>query len=780
MRFYICGISVTEKKHTILNETTREERCILSLQAIIMAGGEGVRLRPMTVHTPKPLCPLLNEPVMGYAVKLLRQHGVSEIGVTLWYQPQKIRRIFRKGERYGVKLKYYEEKEPVGTAGSVKMARKALTDTFFVLSGDGLTDCDLTAALRFHKEKKALATLVLKRVPVPLSYGVVLTDQDSRITRFIEKPDWKRVFSDLANTGVYILEPDIFDYIPDTGAPDFGKDVFPALLAGGLPVYSFETDGYWCDVGDQRAYLQAQADLLEGKVNLPHASGIHESARIDGTAKVEGNCFIGEDVFIGPGAVIRDAVIGNRAYIGSGAVVENSCLWQDVTVQEKARVSGSVICDGAAIRQEAELSDGCALGPRAAVGAFALLRPGVKVWPHFRVAPGAVVSRNVTSGDWSAPQWTASGAVCDTAESACALCGAFIKVTGARRVIVGHSGADALETLAAGALTAAGAEALYTGECTEPMLSALIRSLRLDGGAFANGQTLLFLDKNGLPLSARQAAAMDACVLRQDMPAAFSRPAPVRSFRGTEEVYLASVLPPDAARPLFTPLAVFSDSCLLTRLAEAGLKRMGARNIRFSSVSSVELRPVETGFLLSADGKEMTVFTASHALNEEQKTMLLLALLYQNTGRLYDLPGVPRAAESIAPLLLPDGGQECAAQRAVLNDALSGLFLIADALRQGPLETQLQGLPETHILARDIACGVRDKGRILHRLCGQTELPHTLGEGLRIKHQKGYATIVPDAHRNLVRVTSESMNSEFAQELCDFYAQQIQQITEKK
>ena len=752
----------------------------MSLQAIIMAGGEGMRLRPITAHTPKPLCPLLGEPVMGYAVKLLKQHGITDIGVTLWYQPQKIRRVFRKGERYGVKLKYYEEKEPIGTAGSVKMAQKQLTDTFFVLSGDGLTDCDLTSALQFHKEKKALATLVLKRVEVPLSYGVVLTDSDSRITRFIEKPDWKRVFSDLVNTGVYILEPDIFDYIPDTGAQDFGKDIFPALLSGGLPVYGYETDGYWCDVGDQRAYLQAQEDLLQGKVRLPHGSGIHESARVDGTAKIEGNCSIGEEAMIGPGAFLRNAVIGSRVYIGPGAVVENSCLWQDVTVQDKARISGSVICDAAVVRQGAELSDGCALGTRAAVGAFALLRPGVKVWPHLRIVPGAVVSQNVTSGNWSAPQWTAGGAVCDTPENACALCGAYARVTGARRVLLGHSGAAALETLAAGAFSAVGVEALCVGEATEPMLFALIRSLRLEGGAFANGQTLLFLDRNGLPLSAREASAMDGCVLRQDMPPAFSHSAPVRRFDAKEEAYLASALPQDAAKPLFSPIAVFSDSCLLLRLAEAGLRRMGARDVRFSSVSGVELRPLETGFLLSPDGKELTVFTASHALTQEQKTLLMLALIYQNTGKLFDLPGVPRAAEKIAPLLLPDGGAECAAQRAALSDGLFSMFLMSDALRGGPLETLLKDLPETHILAKEIPCGMRDKGRILNRLCGQTDLPRTLGEGLRIRHENGYATIVPDAHRNLVRVTSESMNSEFAQELCDFYSNQIQQITEKK
>ena len=748
----------------------------MSMQAIIMAGGEGMRLRPLTAHITKPLCPLLDEPVMGYAIKLLKRHGVSEIGVTLWYQPQKIRRVFHRGERYGVRLKYYEEKEPVGTAGSVKMASKALTDTFFVLSGDGLTDCDLSAALRFHKEKKALATLVLKRVSVPLTYGVVLTDGESRVTRFIEKPDWKRVFSDLVNTGVYILEPEIFEYIPDTGAPDFGKDIFPALLAGGLPVYGYETETYWCDVGDQRAYLQAQKDLLADRVDLPHTAGIHGNAQVDASAKIEGNCLICEDAVIAPGAVIRDSVIGRGAIIGPGAVVENSCLWQDVTVQEKARVCGSVLCDGAAVRQGAELSDGCSLGQRAAVGAYALLRPGVKVWPHFRVASGAVTAHNVVSGDLSAPLWTSGGAASDTAESACALCGAFVRVTGARQIAVGGSLAS-LETLAAGALAAAGGHTMTIGEATEPMLSTFIRALRLDGGVFAGSQTLLFLDKNGFPLPPRQTNAIDACVLRQDIPVSFARQGLIHHFQGAEDVYLASVLPPDASQPLFSPIAVFSDSAFILKTAEAGLRRMGARDARFGPVAETELRPVETGFLISSDGKEFTVFTSAHTLTNEQKTMLLLALLYQKTGRLYDLPGVPRAAESIAPLSLPDNGKDCVSQLAVLCDGLASLFLIADTLRNGPLETLLQNLPETHISVRDIACGVRDKGRILHSLCGQTSLPHTLGEGVRIRHDKGYATIVPDAHRNLVRVTSESMNSEFAQELCDFYFDQIQKIT---
>ena len=749
------------------------------MQAIIMAGGEGARLRPLTCYTPKPLCPLLGEPVMGYALKLLKTHGAEDIGVTLWYQPQKIRKAFRKGEGYGVRLRYYEEKEPVGTAGSVKLAQKQLTEPFFVLSGDGLTDCDLTAAMAFHRSKKALATLVLKRVSVPLPYGVVLTDGESRITRFIEKPDWKRVFSDLVNTGIYVLEPEIFDYIPDTGMPDFGKDVFPALLAGGLPVYGYETPGYWCDVGDQRAYLQAQRDLLSGGVALPHPAGAHPTAHIDPKARLEGDCLIGPEAVIGPGAVVRDSVIGRKAQVRSGARVEGSCLWPEAVVQEKTEISGSVLCDGAVARPGAALGEGCALGQRAVAGAGAQLMPGVRVWPHFRVAPGAVADRHVTSGDWSAPQWTDRGAQCDTAEGVCSLCGAYIKVTGAKRVLTACGGAFSLEALADGALSAAGAKVYSAGEMTEPMARCVIRALRLDGGVFSSQQTLSFLDGAGLPLSPKLTGAMDQSVLKEGSPMLFARPAVPMPLRGAEEMYLAHALPPQEGRPLFSPVAVFSDSNLLLRLAEEGLGRLGARDARFSPVANPELRPGETGFLLSPDGKELTVLTARGNLSREEKTMLLLSLHYGRFGRLYDLEGTPRAAGQIGPLKMADDQEAgCLSQRALLEDGLRGLFLIAAALKAGPLEELMRRVPETHILTREIPCADRDKGRILHTLCGQTNQPRTLGEGVRIEHEKGFATIVPDPHRSLVRVMSEAGKSEFAQELCDFYLTRIQKLTE--
>ncbi len=752
----------------------------MAVQAIIMAGGEGVRLRPLTMHLPKPLVPLLGEPAMGYALKLLRSHGVRDVGATLCYQPKKIRAAFGKGEQYGVKLRYYEETSPLGTAGSVRMAKDSLNDTFLVLSGDGVTDCDLTRALSFHKEKKALATLVLKRVSVPLPYGVVLTGADSRITRFIEKPTWSRVFSDLVNTGIYILEPEIFDWIAPSGMPDFGRDVFPMLLEKGMPLFGFETTGYWCDIGDQLAYLDAQRAMLAGEVNLPHPSGVHALARVDASATLEGHCQIGKGAVIGPGAQLRDAVIGEKCVIGAGARIENACLWERAVAQEKAELRGCVLCDGAVARQGAMINDGCALGQGAIAGAHAMLQPGVKVWPHLKVAPSAVAAATLSAGDLTGPQWTARGADCDTPESICALCAAYAKVMGAKQVLVGHSGASALQALAAGALAAAGVRTLQAGEMTGPMLQTLVVALRMDGGVHAAGQTLRFVNRQGAALSSRQTAAMDAAVLRQETLPAFSRACPVIRLTGADEIYLARTVPADATRPLWSPIAVRSDSALLRRLATSGLERMNARDIRTAEGSDEILRPDEVGFFLTQEGECIGLTAKGCVPTPEQKTLLLLSICLKRQGKLYDLPGVPRAAEKLSPLLPADDSESCHAQRLLMQDALAALFAFCQALKDGPLPTLLADLPETHIQSRDFPCLIRDKGRILHTLCDQLTLPHTLGEGVRIRHDQGYATIVPDAHRGMVRVTSESRDSEFAQELCDFYLNRIRAIAGKE
>jgi len=237
------------------------------MKAVILAGGKGTRLRPLTHHLPKPMVPLLDRPCMAYIIELLKRHGITEIAVTMQYLPEVIRAHFGDGSDYGVSLHYFEEREPLGTAGSVKQAQSLLDETFLVISGDALTDVDLCAAVDAHQANEALATMVMTQVESPLEYGVVETDEAGRVVRFLEKPSGADVFSQTVNTGIYVLEPAVLDLVAAETFCDFARDLFPLMLAQGLALYGHAATGYWTDIGTPAQYQQAQLDLQEGLVS---------------------------------------------------------------------------------------------------------------------------------------------------------------------------------------------------------------------------------------------------------------------------------------------------------------------------------------------------------------------------------------------------------------------------------------------------------------------------------------------------------------------------------
>ncbi len=264
------------------------------MKAVIMAGGEGTRLRPQTSNLPKPMLPLVGRPMMEHIISLLRRHGITDIVVTVAFLPNAIRSYFGDGSELGVRMVYATEETPLGTAGSVRNARDELTERFLVISGDVLTDINLTSLIEFHEKNNALATLALCAVENPLEFGIVITREDGSIERFLEKPGWGQVFSDTINTGIYVLEPEIFDVIPEGRAVDFSSEVFPTVLEAGAPLFGYVADGYWEDVGTTAAYLKAHEDILDGKVEvdisgfelapgvfLGKGSSVDPSARLD-------------------------------------------------------------------------------------------------------------------------------------------------------------------------------------------------------------------------------------------------------------------------------------------------------------------------------------------------------------------------------------------------------------------------------------------------------------------------------------------------------------------
>ncbi|MCU1492428.1 MAG: nucleotidyl transferase [Acidimicrobiaceae bacterium] len=368
-----------------------------------MAGGEGTRLRPLTMSQPKPMLPMANRPMAEHVVGLLRRHGFDEIVVTVAFLANTIRTYFGDGSEFGVRIVYATEETPLGTAGSVLNARDALDERFLVISGDVLTDIDLTALVAFHEKSGSVATLALKAMENPLEFGIVITAEDGRIERFLEKPTWGQVFSDTINTGIYVLEPEVFDHIPSGRPVDFSEEVFPEMLEAGRPLYGWITDRYWEDVGTLEAYLRAHQDVLDGKVGVelgafPLRPGvwIGEGAEVDPTATIDGPALVGDNCRVGPGAHLGPySVLGANVRVGDGAEIERSVVHDNSYLGAGVSARGSVIGRSCELRQAAHLGEGVVLGDSCRVGAEAVILSGVKIYPNKIVEAGATVTSSI-------------------------------------------------------------------------------------------------------------------------------------------------------------------------------------------------------------------------------------------------------------------------------------------------------------------------------------------------------------------------------------------------
>ena len=377
------------------------------MKAVVMAGGEGSRLRPLTSRRPKPLAPIANEPVMKHIVDLLNKHGITEVVATLHYLADEIESFFGDGTAYGVSMKYFVEDTPLGTAGAVKMAEDRLRDdTFIVISGDAMTDLDISALLKHHKDSGNDATIALQRVPNPLEFGVVITDEDGRIVRFLEKPSWGEVFSDTINTGIYVLEPSIFEYMESGEMYDFSKDLFPRMLHEGKRIGGYVFEDYWTDIGNLQQYQQANYDALKGDVRTrQHGVEIQpgicagEGCRIDPTARLVAPIRLGDSVQIGPGALIEGpAAIGNGSIIAGGARVARSVVWEDVYVGSEAELTDCTIANHTILKDRVTVAEGTVIGERCVVGSGANIRADLKIWPDKAIGSGAIVSMSLIYG----------------------------------------------------------------------------------------------------------------------------------------------------------------------------------------------------------------------------------------------------------------------------------------------------------------------------------------------------------------------------------------------
>jgi mannose-1-phosphate guanylyltransferase/phosphomannomutase len=353
------------------------------------------------------MVPILNRPIAEHIINLLKRHQITEIIATLHYLPDVMRDYFQDGSEFGVQMTYaVEEDQPLGTAGCVKNIAELLDETFLVISGDSITDFDLNAAIEFHRRQKSKATIVLTRVPNPIEFGVVITDEHHRIRRFLEKPSSSEIFSDTVNTGTYILEPEVLEYLPANQESDFSKELFPLLLEKDEPMYGYIAQGYWCDVGHLDAYRESQYDALYRKVRLDYAYEEQspniwtgQNTLIDPSAKLEPPCLIGNNCRIGARVQIdAGTVIGDNVTIGADADLKRPIVWNGAIVGDEVSLSACVIARGTRVDRRAQVLEGAVVGSLSTVGEEAQISPTVRVWPSKQIESGATLNINLIWG----------------------------------------------------------------------------------------------------------------------------------------------------------------------------------------------------------------------------------------------------------------------------------------------------------------------------------------------------------------------------------------------
>ena len=389
------------------------------MKAIVMAGGFGTRLRPLTINTPKPMVPIGNIPMIEHVVGLLSAHNLRDVTSLLYFHPESITDHLKDGSDHGVHMTYEKPADDLGTAGAVRFGMHQLDEPVLVISGDLVTNFNLTEAIRWHQEKRADATILLTRVENPISYGIVITDDDGRIVRFLEKPSWGEAFSDTINTGIYILEPSAVRLIPKDETFDFSQNLFPLMLKNGMKLCGKIMAGYWRDVGNVDEYFRAHGDLFAGDLVLDLKS---ERQVMDGGVLYQGrNVQLGQGIKIGGTVLLADGVrvednaslhncaIGRQARIGAGCNIKDSIVWADAIIGAETRLSRALVCARVQIGSDVQLHDHSILSDDCVVGHSATVKANCKVWPGKRVDEGAIVSSSMVWGDtWNRELFTDS------------------------------------------------------------------------------------------------------------------------------------------------------------------------------------------------------------------------------------------------------------------------------------------------------------------------------------------------------------------------------------
>ena len=765
---------------------------------MIMAGGEGKRLRPLTCDQPKPMARLCGRPVMAYILDLLEDSGVREAAVTLRYLPNAISSHF--GEQYGgVALSFYEEEQPLGTAGGVRNALSSGfslgDDVLLVISGDALTDIDLQEAERFHREKGAAVTLVVTQVDDPREYGLVDFDSEGRVRGFIEKPGWSQAVPDLANTGIYLLSPGVLEKIPEGREFDFAKDLFPLLLEQGEPVYAYATDRYWCDIGDLNSYVSCQRDILTGRVRtrLRTEGGMHcEEEPPRGSFELIPPVYIGRNVRIGAAAVVGPfAVLDDGCQVGNSARIKGSVLLPSSYAGDRSSLSGALLCHGASVHRGASLFEGAAVGADSTVGDHATVRPGVKIWPEKRVEAGTILSDHLRSGRGTPTLFDDNGVTGETGvELTPELCARFGAAVGSlsrgERIAVGcsHDRAAAAFRLALiSGILSTGGQVWDFGACIEPQFDFFVNFGHLHTGVYLSGgpkSALRLVSLGGLPAERSAERAVESCLSGGDfVRASWDCVRESTDMSGMRQLYRQE----------------------LVSLAPDGLSGMECQ-VRGSDYESVKLldsvldtlgclRPEEGLRLhLGAGGRRLSLYDPEAGYVWPDQVLALNCLLTMEQGGNVSLPcDAPACLEALAErygcrvlhyVSCPADTSDARARRLAANqlwvrDGLMMAVRLLSAMKRSgrTLAELVEKLPGFATASRVIPCQ-GNPGKALRRL--EQTGRERVGEGARVRTKNGVVFVRPAKLGRSLVLTAEAADMETADELCGELQQKLDML----
>jgi len=762
------------------------------MKAVIMAGGEGSRLRPLTCNLPKPLARLCGKPVLEYIYDLLIRHGVGEACVSLGYMAGSITGQYPARAYRQLQLEFVTEEQPMGTAGGVALCARGWDDDFLVISGDAMCDLDLTAAREFHQSSGAAVTILGVEVEDPREYGLMQIDEQGRVLGFIEKPAWGQATTNLANTGIYIIRPDIMSLVPQNEKFDFAQGLFPLLLQQGELIACCKLDGYWCDIGDLSAYLRCQHDMMEHKVQcaLPAAPQDNRGVYLRGNNPrndytVIPPVFIGEDVQIGEGAVIGPhAVLDDGCMVGPGAKIRGSVLLQNVSVSQNACLTGAIVCAGAQVRRDAQLFEGCAVGEKAVVGAGAVIQPDIAVWPQKHVEPQSVVSAHVKYGCQGAALFDDGGiggaeGMPLSPESCAAIGSAIGSVKSCKKAGIACDGtgrARALSLALMSGLMDSGSHVWNFNDCFEAQLSFFTAFCGLGIGIYVSGgeePAIQICGEGGLSVPRYLEREIEAKLRRGE----FQR----CTGEDVKEIADMSSIRMMYAREMM-------------KLAPMGLEGIGARvtsashavqSLAEETLSRLDCSINQGGLMLELNENGTELAAQEHDRHYSDERILAICckheLVHGDIALPYDAPEMLDALAAhegraaLRYLSSPADQSDSAARRLsskqiwVRDGLYRAVKLLAIMKETGRSLTELSAaLPPFYIEKKSFALPCPPS--MLQEMLGEPQgdsQPDTAREGLLLRRENGRILITPGKSGRRVQVLAEAASMEIAQELCE-------------